>query len=304
MHHPIFDIQYWKKQFPDDDDLSIDDFNPRKLRILQNDSPISILQMEKYRKLAIDHGYDLGLTVPVDLFVLGWGEAPQRHLTKIHGLPYRPIDQPWPLDEFGEPLIFLAQFSFVDSIDHIGPLPGDILLVFIADMYKIGYLKFVFEWQKLGIADLITTCPPSTIKIPVCYGVRYRSVDFLDTDIAPNVYKSIFKVSPNLKINPGGYNIDLRSITCAFKLKIGGVPFWYDFHRLEKEPKVNGRFICSFYCVNPSMHIKYPFVNEEEPIHSFEQLCDEGKFFIFYDGAVFNFYLMDDGAVLAFSQYS
>jgi hypothetical protein len=53
------------------------------------DSPISVVAVEHYRAKAAASG-DLGPSVPVDKFVFGKGEPPQRHLTKVNGLPYRP----------------------------------------------------------------------------------------------------------------------------------------------------------------------------------------------------------------------
>lgn len=89
--------------------------------------------------------------VESDVFVLGYGEGPGRCITKIGGLPYMRKDCPWPISkETGRPLSFICQFRFSESVDIVGELPGDVLLVFC---YKLGYPEWYFMWCKLGIDE-------------------------------------------------------------------------------------------------------------------------------------------------------
>src|SRR5262249_20248728 len=132
---------------------------------------------------------DLGLSVTVDRFVFAKGEPPEQHQTRINGLPYRPANAPWPHDEDGKPLVFFAQFYFGDSRDHVANLPGDVLVIFVRQCRTItdmilpafGY-PLAFEWYSLGLHQVCSAseCIPSPFGFPVCYGVRHRSVDFLE----------------------------------------------------------------------------------------------------------------------------
>ena len=111
-------------------------------------------------------------------------------------LPYRPKNKPWPHDRCGVPLTFLAQFCFADSTDHVGDLPGSVLLVFIRRVqlldggvsdYCDPYLdddSLQFEWYSLGLTELITIdqLPHITFEFPTCFGVRFRGLDYAETD--------------------------------------------------------------------------------------------------------------------------
>src|SRR5262245_55776866 len=52
---------------------------------------------------------------PTDVVVWAKGEPSNRAATKVGGLPYRPAILPWPVDDVGGPLRFIAQMCFVDS---------------------------------------------------------------------------------------------------------------------------------------------------------------------------------------------
>src|SRR4029077_8646441 len=92
-------------------------------------SPCDICNVEWLRRGMLDQ-YDWGRPVPVDVFVMSKGEPENRCATKIGGLTYRPRKLPWPCARPGRPLALIAQFNFTNSVDLVGALPGDLLLVF------------------------------------------------------------------------------------------------------------------------------------------------------------------------------
>ena len=167
-------------------------------------------------------------TVPVDLFALGIGEPSLRGVTKVGGMPYRPSKLPWP-ERDGAPMTFLAQFRFTESRDHVGPLPGDILLVFVRskklDLFGQDPEYFHFEWYPLGLSELVE--PESTPKpdwsFATCYGVKHRSVDFPnDMECDGLLRPFLLDYFPDLE----AYDFDLQiaSLLQWRRLKIGGIP--------------------------------------------------------------------------------
>ena len=82
-------------------------------------------------------------------------------------------------------MTFVAQFQFADSRDIVGPLPGDIMLIFARDktLYTGGGPPyFYFEWYKSKINELVAEndVPAPLWAFIKCFGVRFRSVDYLN----------------------------------------------------------------------------------------------------------------------------
>jgi hypothetical protein len=110
------------------------------------------------------------------------GEPADRFITKIGGLPYRPVGRPWPRRPSGTPMAFLAQLCFTDSTDVVGRLPGDVLVIFARDEYAFLASKYdlepalLFEWYPLGLEGLVSAAdvPPTPWKLLPCYGVVER----------------------------------------------------------------------------------------------------------------------------------
>ena len=126
-------------------------------------------------------------SVPTDICIFGVGEAPLRHLTKYGGIPYRPSSKPWPVTETGVTYTFLAQFCFIDSNDIVGPLPGDILLIFAKDPWPyFSDDALYYEWYNLDIkeSELIQAehCPPPKWLFFTGYGLLHRTVDYPNFD--------------------------------------------------------------------------------------------------------------------------
>lgn len=54
----------------------------------------------------------------------------ESHLTRLGGIPFRPSELSWPLDQLGNALYFVGQFNFCDSLDLGLNLSGNLLLLF------------------------------------------------------------------------------------------------------------------------------------------------------------------------------
>ncbi len=187
MHHTRFDLRYWQDVFADDD------FRDGCWPVLGLVGPHDVCRLERLRE-RLHAAFDLGTPVPTDIFVFALGEAPDLSVTKFGGIPYRPADLPWPrkdlqtgttlvasteelmgiarkrdkdlpatplelqeyISEEFPPLRFLAQFNFVDSLDLVGPLPGDVLLLF-GD----------YDWPFIHMRPI--SCKPNPIFPADCY---------------------------------------------------------------------------------------------------------------------------------------
>src|SRR5262249_29999625 len=92
--------------------------------------PGSLAINEQLRAEAFADNHYRGARVATDVFVWQPGEPPNPATTKIGGIPYRSRSSPWPRDQAGKPVRFIAQLCFADSRDISGDLPGDVLLIF------------------------------------------------------------------------------------------------------------------------------------------------------------------------------
>ena len=78
-------------------------------------------------------------------------------MTRVGGLPWLPKSVRWPTVS-RRPATFLCQFDFRDSRDLVGDLPGDLLLVFVADERAIydGVKRMRFVWASADDIDVVT----------------------------------------------------------------------------------------------------------------------------------------------------
>jgi hypothetical protein len=298
--HPEFDLEFFRETLDPCDTYASE-------RSPIGDSACAIVAYEHFRQIARESGADLGPSCPTDKFVMGLGEAPHRYLTKVNGLPYRPRDRPWPLDEEGRPYIFLLQYCFADSRDLVGELPGDVLLVFVRPWWSafIGGIMpktpmrkgdLLFEWYPLGLSDLVTNPLPAPYLFPTGYGVRHRSCDYTDEARAIDVMR---RFVPDSSLPDDEFReVTLRSLVCWPPLKIGGAPFWWN----EPQGDSPGIFLGGFDEIGMVPGEPYPWVNHPDPYPIQKQLDNE-TYFKFEMIESLNFFLRDDGEVQWIAEY-
>lgn len=295
MNLSVFDLDEWTGRYSE-----------QQLRTFSQlgitHSPINIVAGEYFRSLAANKE-DFGPTVPTDVFLFSKGDSPLPHLTKIGGVPYRPRGLAWPQDCHGCPMVFLAQICFAESKDHIGQLPGDVLVIFaqmvLTPFWSRPSLSFeydeslYFEWHRLGIEDVmppedvpaspryhVNRWPPAPLLsaepseppvFPQCYGSSYRTVDYVDTASAT---RRLDELVPNVimpKAHPIYRHLALYSVSRYGLTKVGGCPLWYS----DTPPQVAGRFIAGFAGMIPAIEVSYPWMNEESPIPLRGSLADD-----------------------------
>ena len=243
-------------------------------------SPHDLFSVETLRDA---HGLRTGQPVPADVFVFGKGEPPRREGTQVGGLPYWPEDRPWPLNLFsGEPCLFLAQVNFADSRDLFPALPGEVLVLLVADternLWDPGVIHF--EWLPLGLRP-VARCDKSLIALRAgpFYGVIHRSADYPET----------LDSARRLKLRDG-WNLPVLNGT-----KIGGVP-----HFIQSGDDSRGQFLCQLGSIQAAPDVPYPWVNQAEPLTlDFDDrgIHGRGNEVLFADLGSFYLFLRGDGTV-------
>ncbi len=225
----IFDIDEWRERITISDDPEI------KIRWMSG--PYDVISLDSFT------GHSDIVNDPVDLFVWELGEPDVRWATKIGGLPYRPAGMSWPTfrsSSGDKPMVFLAQFCFVNQPSIFGSLPGDVLLIFTEGGTFCS--KVHFEWYDLGIIDLISSEEiPDTEGLSdpfvTCFGHVYRTDD------------------RGCGCNSG--------IGCS---KIGGRTPRVTVENPYSKNKIGDKFLCQLSSMQPTFGSIYPWLNTPEPI--------------------------------------
>lgn len=245
-------------------------------------SPCHICNNEHLRREARDK-FVWGPAVPVDVFVMAEGEPPDRHVTKIGGLPYRPARSPWPTTEAGTPMSFLAQIDLTDSKDLVGELPGDVLAVFTPD--SDNYIESLhFEWQRLGLKEVVSPeeVPEQAWRPDPCYGHICRTVSYPEGEEKLDSPASKYPLCRGLEIWSSYHLLQYQAT------QIGSAPSFIQ----PGADQLPGQRLCAISSVQPAMHEPYPWVNRSEPRmakderrydDSYFMLCDVGCIYISID---------------------
>jgi hypothetical protein len=259
-------------------------------------SPYDLYSVERLRD---EQALRQGASFATDVFVFGKGTSPDRHITKVSGLPYWPKGKEWPTTDDGSPCQFLAQFCFLDSRDLVGKLPGDLLLMFVPPGEEDWLSDFDlvrFEWLRLGKQPLIDHLPQGVQ--PYCqsewYGVLHRTHD----------YPAAAEQASELEVDQP-YNLAVLNGT-----KIGGIP-----HTIQSEANFvtdpdtglplfpadygveSRQFLCQLASIQAAPDVPYPWTNQEKPlsldfdesgIYGDENEClfgDMGSIYLFMNSA-------------------
>jgi hypothetical protein len=232
--------------------------------------------------------------VPCDLFVWGTGEPPDRRLTRVGGVPWLPKRMRWPVIR-GVVTTFLCQFDFRDSRDLKGqraadPLPGDLLLVFVADEYSAlsaNNKKMRFLWVSAEETDVISAAdvptPTSPFDFVTAWGVRYRTED------VPSKWERAYEISD--AVGDGR----CWKLPVLWGTKIGGVPYNSQHNHREVPPD----YLCQLVSIQASLN-RWPWVDREEPLSI--DFGDDGIYadkncLMIGDVGELTLFLRDDGTV-------
>ena len=258
-----FDIDEWLPRFPlrpEDDCFSG----------MCIGSPSQICNNEQLRKAAHDQ-FVWGPAVPVDIFIMADGEPPDRHVTKVGGLPYRPANLAWPSEVDGTPLTFLAQFDFTDSFDIVGDIPGEVLLVFTPDNNEIGSVKPLhFEWQPLGMTGLISAeeVPEQRWRFRPCYGYRHRTVSYPQAKRKPEFEANKYPMCQGLEIQSDYLLLQFQA------MQIGRAPYFIQ----QADDQLPGQMLCTINTVCFDGDKPYPWINHPEPLPPDEVVTESWGF--------------------------
>ncbi|MFO0897979.1 MAG: DUF1963 domain-containing protein [Pirellulales bacterium] len=228
--------------------------------------PSALVEIEHYRHILGAHLFDVERR-PVDVFTWSIGEPPDRHVTKIGGVPYRSAELPWPTSPNGAPRCFLAQFCFTDSVFPASGLPGCTLLIFVDDTYSDDWnaASFYLEWQPAGLTHLVSEreLPPRSIELPSLFGVRHRSIDL----VSPLPEEALEGVVTPFQLEFQTPAEVAWNLACFDATKIGGVPAFPLAGSLGNE-----RLLCSLISMFPSIGVRFPYVNHEAACCSMSEL--------------------------------
>lgn len=212
--------------------------------------PRDACSLVRLRQLVREH-ISFGHAVPADVFLLGTGEAPSREWTKIGGLPFWPRDRPWPHGDTQKPLPFLAQFNFRDSLDIVGQLPGDLLVLF-GD--KDHPATIVAKWQSssyngclIGRDDM--PIEPVTARF---YGTRWRTESYPDATWPAD-----------LILEDGSRVLEPWLVCEILGMQIGPSPL---LPPGKGRPWKTERIICSMCAIFPQPDVPWQFTNRAEPL--------------------------------------
>jgi uncharacterized protein YwqG len=293
------------------------DIDRSELAALGTDSPASVVLRKALReRVQATHAGAFAHLAPCDQMLLARGTALQPYHTCVNGLPYRPKEEPWPKDDSGHPMAFLAQVCFTDSRDIVGNTPGDVMLLFVEThagrlIHKTGRRRLhltanketlLIEWQKADInaKDLmsIDDCPSDGIVFPKCYGVRHR--DWEASDDQANVQAISDTLDANIFAeNDFRRKLQMRKICHSSRFKIGGVPFWY----YDTQVPADNCFLGSFAGVNPIWDMPFPWCNQQQPIPLFGSRGND-VYLDFADGFILNFFLDKEGKTTWEAQFT
>jgi len=187
------------------------------------------------------HGLGAAKGVPTDVFVWGQGEPKDRTVTKVGGLPCWGAETPWP-ERDGVPRVFLAQFSFRDSLDLVGTLPGELLVVFTDP--EFSWVSgdpdgLLCQWVSVGTGRLIVErlLPKPRKPFFKGYGIIHRTRDHPEAQ------------------EGAGIPVVLNAT------KIGGVPSGEPVRMPE-----GTRFLAQLASIQAAPHVDYPWVNHPRPL--------------------------------------
>ena len=248
-------------------------------------SPADFYSVETLRD---KHALRIGERLPCDIFIQCKGSAPSIESTKVGGTPYWPDGVNWPLKPNGSPMLFLTQINFMDSVDIVPELPGDILVLLIDELQEDF---FDFEdispfWFRSGQKQSeVLPADISALPGTEFFGAIHRSADYPDAE----------DKACDLDISQS-YNLALLSGT-----KIGGEPAFIQYGYYGES-----RFIAQLGSIQASSDTPFPWGNVSTSLEVSSEdpdIYSEGNSVLYADmGSIYLF--LDDNGDLEFHMES
>lgn len=296
--HPRYDESHWAKLHP----------FPQWDGDVHQESCV-ITQIEQTRRRIWPDLATSDEGVPCDMFAWKWGPPPHPALTKIGGVPYRPADRPWPLDENGKPMGYIIQINFSESLDILPALPGNLLIVFAQEncdshgmCHDYLFPDVAMEWYNIEeISEPMTTAIRTGMTYVPIHGVIYRGRDFplrdesYLTQMRPDEQKLWEEVSKDNPIYEYSGEFDGDPPAVFPTIKIGGYPSWYQGH--DCGVKHQGEFLCQI--VSHIFQAGGHYIDEPDTVKTYEDFSKVGDSFFIHGGGTL--YLFLDGTRIHWS---
>lgn len=248
-------------------------------------SPAQVVSIERHRRKHKFYERSNRWT-PTDVFLWSVGEAPRRDLTQVGGLPYRPADEPWPVDAEGLPMRFFSQIRFRESRDIAPQAKGDVLLLFCSQETQVS--DWAYEWRnfEVPLGELATAerCPALLDDLPGWYGHRCRVLDLAEDD--------------PLRLDPDGSEWAATKIGGHPARGVefeGRHPHGRPILRL-RDPATAAGYFATSASLGPVDDCPYPWMNHPAPLAPPYE-GPEWQGYSPYDLFAFNLYFRESGAI-------
>ncbi len=204
--------------------------------------------------------YNLGESLPADVFVLSHGVPETNSRSKIGGIPCWPLDRKWPTLRTGRPAPFIAQFDFSESRDIIPGLRADLLVLF-GDPEEDDLWAYWETGDRSGNRVKAVDLPVRASSQHEYFGARWRTRSFPDCRPIDGRSWSTVQTANGIEVT------SIFFATQCLGFQIGCAPCVppQGMRLLPGE-----RILCSVSNVFVSYDVPFPFLNRPQPVTSEE----------------------------------
>lgn len=265
--HPMLDWSYW-------DQLSEKSKSQHDIQF-RFVHPLDFISYSRWRDTVSESHVHNGVQTATDL-VFWTADIPTApFLTRTGGIPYRENHLPWPT-KHGIDLTFVGQLCFLDSIDILPTLPGNLLLIFATDLNAITEggpddeeTGLHLEWVTIeNVKKPVSKADcPAKFHVPQYSGVLHR---YFDWQFGTRDSNAIVEQFANLDISEFCYyvNCPVTKISSAYvEVQSGWDP--REWIGADKALRGKWKLIGTFYGIElihqPGKHfLDDPFENQFE----------------------------------------
>jgi hypothetical protein len=241
MAHPPFDLEAEIARYPLDAHLRQNGtFGGFSIASPKNAALTEQLRrrLNLYDECAVVGETDVLVPVPAE-------DAECLGSSRYGGVPMMEDEDPWPTaTKTGEPMKFVAQISLVDSFDLLGPVPGDLVLVFCHAVREQGEtewcaVEFEADWSssraplrtKFSSDDVLWLAPFATFQL-------WRAAQFDYSDVLR--LRKTYERDPTARLARLGSRASPHALGPLQGFRIGGQ------HHSIQHPADVGEFLSEF----------------------------------------------------------